>query len=263
MKKYRSIFLSLLLILVLAACNGAETMDDSPSAAGEMMADENRMDEAGDDMKDDDMMDGGDNMMDDDSMMDDGGDDMMDGDEMMSAGGEMTNEGMGEEQMEGEHDEMMESDDEMASAMLPAWQQLPLVDARTGESFTLADFAGKTVFVEPMATWCTNCRRQLDNVAQAKEMVPDDGVVFLALSVETTLGAQQLAQYADDAGFDWTFAVLTPELLQELVDAFGRAASNPPATPHFIIRPDGTTTALVTGIDGPSDLVAQIEEARR
>ena len=45
-----------------------------------------------------------------------------------------------------------------------SWQQLPLVDARTGESFTLADFAGKTVYVEPMATWCTNCRQQLRTV---------------------------------------------------------------------------------------------------
>jgi len=32
---------------------------------------------------------------------------------------------------------------------LPAWQQLPITNARTGDSFTLADFAGKTVFVEP------------------------------------------------------------------------------------------------------------------
>jgi hypothetical protein len=30
---------------------------------------------------------------------------------------------------------------------------LPIVDVRTGETFTLAEFAGKTVFVEPMATW--------------------------------------------------------------------------------------------------------------
>ncbi|HEX2907728.1 MAG TPA: hypothetical protein VHO69_12745 [Phototrophicaceae bacterium] len=37
----------------------------------------------------------------------------------------------------------------------PAWQTLPLVNARTGETFTFADLAGKVIFVEPMATWCT------------------------------------------------------------------------------------------------------------
>ena len=30
---------------------------------------------------------------------------------------------------------------------------VPVVDARTGVTFTLAEYAGKTVFVEPMATW--------------------------------------------------------------------------------------------------------------
>lgn len=30
---------------------------------------------------------------------------------------------------------------------------VPIVDARTGETFTLAEYAGKTIFVEPMATW--------------------------------------------------------------------------------------------------------------
>jgi hypothetical protein len=35
----------------------------------------------------------------------------------------------------------------------PAWQSLPLVDARTGNTFTLADFEGRTVFVHPMAKW--------------------------------------------------------------------------------------------------------------
>ena len=30
---------------------------------------------------------------------------------------------------------------------------VPIVDVRTGETFTLAEYAGKTIFVEPMATW--------------------------------------------------------------------------------------------------------------
>ncbi len=35
----------------------------------------------------------------------------------------------------------------------PEWTRLPLVNARTGASFTLADFAGKTVYVHAMADW--------------------------------------------------------------------------------------------------------------
>lgn len=143
----------------------------------------------------------------------------------------------------------------------PAWQQIALIDARSGSSFTLADFAGKTVFVEPFATWCSNCRQQLGNVQAAKAALGED-VVFVVLSVEPNIGVDALARYADDAGFEMTFAAMPPELLQALAAQFGQTIANPPATPHFVIRPDGSTTELVTGIESPEAIMAQIEAAR-
>jgi cytochrome oxidase Cu insertion factor (SCO1/SenC/PrrC family) len=148
-----------------------------------------------------------------------------------------------------------------AAVTRPAWQQIALIDARSGATFTLADFAGKTVFVEPFATWCGDCRQQLGNVQAAKSALGED-VVFVALSVEPNIGADVLARYADDAGFDWTFAAMPPELLQALAAQFGQTIANPPATPHFLIRPDGSTTDLVTGIESPDAIKAQIEAAR-
>jgi thiol-disulfide isomerase/thioredoxin len=148
---------------------------------------------------------------------------------------------------------------EGAAANRPAWQQVALTDAVTGKSFTLADFAGRTVYVEPMATWCSNCRQQLGNVKEAKAQLNSDDVVFVALSVETNLAAADLASYASEAGFDWTFAVATPELLQELTAAFGRTIANPPSTPHFIIRPDGTTSELATGIEPAANIIAALK----
>lgn len=148
-----------------------------------------------------------------------------------------------------------------AAINLPPWQTLPLTNARTGETFTFADFAGKTVFVEPMATWCTNCRQQLGNVSSVRTQLDADQFVFIALSVETNIPAADLAQYAEDNGFDWLFAVLTPEMLGELTATFGRTITNPPSTPHFIIRPDGTTTGLTTGIESGSQIVEQLTAA--
>ncbi len=145
---------------------------------------------------------------------------------------------------------------------LPAWQTLALTNARTGESFALADFAGKTVFVEPMATWCTNCRRQLGNVKDARSQLAAEDVVFVGLSVETTIGDGTLANYANEAGFDWLFAVVTPEMLRELAAEFGQTIANPPATPHFVIRPDGSATDLVTGIEPDDQIIAQILAAQ-
>ncbi len=148
----------------------------------------------------------------------------------------------------------------LAQSERPAWQNLELTDAATGETFTLGGFEGKTVYVEPMATWCSNCRKQLGNVAAAK---PDagGGVVFVALSVEGNLPNEALAQYAEREGFDFTFAVATPELIQALVAEFGRPVTSPPSTPHFIIRPDGATTDLKTGFETPEELLAQLVAA--
>jgi len=143
----------------------------------------------------------------------------------------------------------------------PEWQTLPLVDARTGESFTFADLRGRTVFVEPMATWCSSCRRQMTVVREVAAQLDPDAFVFVGLSVETNLDPAALAAYADAQGFGWTFAVMSPELLAALVDTFGRSVANPPATPHLIVRPDGTTTDLATGQHGAAQLLAALTAA--
>lgn len=152
-------------------------------------------------------------------------------------------------EQEGEEEGEQEGEEDVASqaAERPAWQQLPLVNAQTGESFTLADFAGKTVYVEPFATWCSNCRRQMGYVNEARAAFGDD-VVFVALSVEPNISNEALASYAEQQGFNFIFAAMSPEMLRETVAIFGQTISNPPATPHFIIRADGSTTDLFTGI---------------
>ncbi|MCP4428454.1 MAG: hypothetical protein GY803_28545 [Chloroflexi bacterium] len=88
-----------------------------------------------------------------------------------------------------------------------------------------------------------------------------DDAVFIALSLETNLSAADLAQYQSDYGYDWTFAIMTPELLQQLADAFGRSITSAPSTPHFIIRPDGSATDLVTGIESAEEIAGQIQAA--
>jgi len=153
------------------------------------------------------------------------------------------------------------AEEAMAVVERPAWQLISLTDARTGAAFTLADFAGKTVFVEPFATWCSNCRQQLTNVQTARAAFGDD-VVFVTLSVEPNIGNEALVSYADGAGFDWIFAAMPPEMLQALAADFGQTISNPPATPHFIVRPDGSATSLVTGIESAESIIEQIEAAR-
>ncbi|MCU0475588.1 MAG: TlpA family protein disulfide reductase [Anaerolineae bacterium] len=143
-----------------------------------------------------------------------------------------------------------------------AWLTTELTDARTGATFRLSDFAGKTVFVESMATWCSNCRAQMRNVREAIARLDPEQYVFIGLSVETNITSADLAAYADRQEFAWTFAVLSPEALITFSEAFGRSFTNPPATPHFVVKPDGTTDGLVAGtIHSVDALVAELTAA--
>ncbi|TVR85878.1 MAG: hypothetical protein EA416_16235 [Trueperaceae bacterium] len=148
-----------------------------------------------------------------------------------------------------------------ASAAPPSWLSLELTDARTGELFALGDLEGRTVFVQPMATWCSSCRRQMAVLRDVIEGLDPDAYAFVGLSVETALAPSELARYVDSQGFGWTFAVSTPELLRALTATFGFGAANPPATPHFIVRPDGSVGELSTGFRNAEQLVAALSEA--
>jgi thiol-disulfide isomerase/thioredoxin len=115
------------------------------------------------------------------------------------------------------------------------------------------------VYIEPMATWCSNCRRQLRTISEVAAQANSDEVVFVGISVENDLPNETLAQYADDNGFNWTFAVATPELIQALVTHFdNRSISNPPTTPHFLISPSGSVSELLMGFSTAEDITAKI-----
>jgi cytochrome oxidase Cu insertion factor (SCO1/SenC/PrrC family) len=134
-----------------------------------------------------------------------------------------------------------------APADAPAWFALPLTDVRTGETFTFADFSGKTVLVRAMAEWCTNCRNgQRAWRDQVLPQVDGDNVVFVSLDVETNNSAESLAGYAEGNEFPWRFAVMTPEIQAALAAHFGNAVNIPPAEPQWLIRPDGSVVGLIT-----------------
>ncbi len=146
------------------------------------------------------------------------------------------------------------AEDEM---VLPAWQTIALTDV-DGASFTLDDFRGTPVFVETFATWCPNCKKQLEATNAAAEQLGDQAL-FIALSVETDLSSADVAEYAADNGFDAVrFAVMTPEALAAFVDGLGQSAANPPSTPKVVIDAMGHAGDLVTGSESAEDIVSKV-----
>ena len=208
--------------LLLAAC-GDDTTSSSATPTTEVMVDETMTDE---------------------TMVDDMTDETMTEDSMVD---EMTEDSMVDE-MDGD---MVE---------LAAWQNITLTDV-DGATFTLGDFMGKPVFVENFATWCPKCREQLGTTNEAAGTLGDDAVV-IALSVETDLSADDVAEYAADNGFDNVrFAVMTPEFLAAISDAYGNSSINPPSTPHFVIDIHGAAGELDTGSKSADDIVKALQTA--
>lgn len=150
------------------------------------------------------------------------------------------------------------------SVATPAWLAVDLTDVCSGETFTLADFTGKFVFVEAMATWCPTCSGQLVRVKEAAARIPEEkrgDIVFVALSSEIDLPRETLAAYATRNDFPFVFAVMPVEMLRAMAEDLGQEIAVPPATPHLIIAPDGTIGELHTGTASPEDILALLAEA--
>ncbi len=143
---------------------------------------------------------------------------------------------------------------------LAEWQTLEITDV-DGVTFTIASLAGKPLFVENFATWCSSCRSQLGRTQDAAAALGDEAVV-LALSVETDLSSDDVADYAEENGFDDVrFAVMSPEMLAAFVEAFGNSAANPPSTPHLVVAADGTAGDMSTGGISGDEIVAAVRSA--
>lgn len=140
----------------------------------------------------------------------------------------------------------------------PAEWQLIEVSATGGETFTVADLAGRPVLVENFATWCSSCRNQLEATQDAAEVAGDDAV-FLALSVETELSLADMEEYREANGFtNIRFAVMSAELLAAMDQAFGTSALNPPSTPKVAVAANGAAGELVTGPESAEQILTSL-----
>lgn len=148
------------------------------------------------------------------------------------------------------HDAMMKMESH-------TWATTPLVDAVSGNTFKIADFAGKNIYVETFATWCGNCKKQLEQVQSVASKMNED--VFIALSIEgASVNNDALKAYAEKHGFTFMVALATPEVLESLVMDFGNSITNPPSTPHFYISSTGEVSDLMTGIERADDIAAHL-----
>lgn len=147
------------------------------------------------------------------------------------------------------------SDNPAAAALAgKAWATAPLTDVATGETFTIADLAGKPVFIETMAIWCSNCRAQQGRFTKAFERLPAGTAEYVVLTVEPSETAEDLARYQAESGFAGRYVVAGKALSKALKDEFGTNVINPPSVPVVFISPAGEVT-FSTGSESVDDIV--------
>jgi thiol-disulfide isomerase/thioredoxin len=80
----------------------------------------------------------------------------------------------------------------------------PAIDGRTttGDSWRLADQAGKVVLVDFWATWCGPCRHTLPQI-KAIQAEHQDNPEFVVVGVSLDSDPREVITYAQQAGLSW------------------------------------------------------------
>jgi thiol-disulfide isomerase/thioredoxin len=140
------------------------------------------------------------------------------------------------------------------------WATAELTDVTTGDTFRIADLAGRTVILETMAIWCTNCRAQQREVYEALEQLDPERVAYVLLDVDPSESGPALATYRERNEFSGVYAIAGTKTARALADEFGDQVLNPPATPIIFIGSDGRVTLTDYGPKSVDTLVALARE---
>jgi len=154
-------------------------------------------------------------------------------------------------QRAGDADGMMDdgtnAEEANAALDLPAWMDIELVDALTGEAFQVRDLIGRPILLESFAVWCSICLRQQKEMAKLVES-HGEAIVHVSLDTDPNEDRSLVREHALRHGFDWLFAVAPIELTQALIDAFGLTVVNAPRAPVVLIESDGSARLLENGV---------------
>lgn len=129
------------------------------------------------------------------------------------------------------------------------WATAVLTDVETGAMFRIADLvaAGRVVFVETMAIWCTKCRAQQADAMTALASLDRSRVSWIVVDVELSESAEALVEYEDHYGYGFDYVLADVTLARALAADFGDGVLSPPSTPIVVIGTDGTVALTESG----------------
>jgi len=146
-----------------------------------------------------------------------------------------------------------------SSMAWPAWTTTEVLNVNTDETFKVADYQGKVVLVETLAMWCSNCKKQQEQVKILHDKLSNESdFVSIGLGIDINENLDDLKKYTQNFGFDWVYTVATKEMAQEIGSLYGDQFLNPPATPVLLIDKKGEVHVLPFGIKSAEDLEAAV-----
>jgi thiol-disulfide isomerase/thioredoxin len=142
----------------------------------------------------------------------------------------------------------------------PEWFNMELIDAQTGETFTINDYTGKVILLESMAIWCPNCVVQANEVRNLHQNLgnPED-LISISLDVDINEDTASLKDYAYGYGFEWHFAIAPLKVARALGNLYTAQYLNPPLSPMMIIDRLGGVHHLEYGLKDAELLQKAVE----
>ena len=148
----------------------------------------------------------------------------------------------------------------------PAWMDIPLTNVMTGQEFKIGDFKGRLVFLQPFAKWDPTSLEQEEELQKLKQ-TEGDATVYVSLDI----GAEgvgtgvaddeaMLKEFAEKHGFDWYFAIPPDELMDALIEDFGRGVASPRGVPLVLVCENQSTRFLGGGVKPVSKLLSELEK---
>lgn len=138
------------------------------------------------------------------------------------------------------------------------WQDEPLEDVTTGETFTISEI-DRPVVLHTFATYCPTCNSHQDGVSDEYEAVSDQ-VAFVDLTIDSSDDPDDLRAHAENNGHEWRFGVAPDDVTSDLVDAFGGSVTVSSQSPLIIVCPDGSADAISKPADMETILAAVDEQ---
>ena len=152
-----------------------------------------------------------------------------------------------------------EEQSEPAAPQYPAWYSATLTDVNTGQVFTIQDNIGKVYLVETLATWCSNCLKQQQEVKRFHDLLGErEDFESLGVNIDPNEDTALLTGYVQQNGFDWLYVVASNEMIDEISALYGPQFLNPPSTPMLIIDRNGNPHPLGFGIKSAEELLEAV-----